>query len=85
MSAAALLDELAQAGVRLSLAGDDLRYHTHPGVSIAPFRARIQATKSELLKELLQRQIVATVNAEPERFDCERYDRLWRQWQQRSG
>ena len=69
MSAAAILTELDAAGVRLSLAGDDLRYHTGSGVRIAPFAESITANKRELLMELLQREIVAAVNVEPEHFD----------------
>jgi hypothetical protein len=55
MSAAALLAELEAAGVRLSLAGNGLRFQTLPGVSIAPYRERITASKPALVAELRQR------------------------------
>ena len=80
MSAATLLAELEDAGVRLSLAGDDLRYQTRPGVRIASFAEYITANKRELLMELLQREIVAAVDVEPEHFDRQRYDALWARW-----
>ena len=77
MNAAALLAELDAVGVRLSLAGDDLHYQTRPGVRIAPYRERIQESKPAILRELLQREIVATVDVEPEHFDRQKYDTLW--------
>ena len=80
MTAAALLDDLAAAGVRLALAGDDLRYQTRPGVSISPHRERITAHKPALRRELLQRQIVAAVTVAPEHFNRAEYDRLWALW-----
>jgi hypothetical protein len=80
VSAAALLVELNADGVRLSLAGDDLRYQTRPGVSIAPYRDRILENKPALLRELLQREIVAAATAEPARFDRDAYDQLLRRW-----
>ncbi len=80
MSAAALLVELEAAGVRLSLAGDDLRFQTRPGVRIAPFREQIAAHKPALLAELLQRQIIKVVTVEPADFDRAEYDRLWTLW-----
>jgi hypothetical protein len=73
----ALLADLEAAGVRLSLAGDDLHYQTRPGVSIAPYRDHIRANKPVLLREVLQRQIVAAVNVEREDFDRLDYDTLW--------
>jgi hypothetical protein len=60
MSAAALLAELDAAGVRLSLAGDDLHFQTRPGVSIAPYREQITANKPALLAAL-GGPVVATV------------------------
>jgi hypothetical protein len=42
---AALLDELADAGVTLSLNGNRLHYQTRPGVGIAPIADRIRNTK----------------------------------------
>ena len=56
---AALLDALAAAGVRLSRAGDDLRYQTQPGVRIGPYREQIITNKPALLARLtLQDEIV---------------------------
>ena len=80
MIAAALLDDLDATGVRLSLAGDDLRYRTRPGVSIAPYVERIRQDKPALLKELLQRQITAAVTVEPECFNREAYEALCQHW-----
>jgi hypothetical protein len=81
VTAAALLDDLAAAGVRLSLADDDLHYQTQPGGSLAPHVERITAHKLALLQELLQRRIVATVDTAPEQFDREGYDQLHQQLQ----
>jgi hypothetical protein len=50
-----LLADLERAGVRLSLAGDDLRYQTRPGVSIAPYRDRITDHKPALVALLRKR------------------------------
>jgi hypothetical protein len=58
VSARALLVDLEAAGVHLSLAGDDLRFQTRPGVSIAPYRARIAAHKPALVAELRNREPV---------------------------
>jgi hypothetical protein len=80
MSAAVLLDELEAAGVRLSLAGDDLRYQTRPGVGIALYREQIEAHKPALLVELMKRRIIAAVDVEPADFDRAEYDRLWTLW-----
>ena len=77
MNAAAVLAELNTAGVRLSSAGDDVHYQTRPGVRIAPYRDRIQESKPAILRELLQREIVATVDVEPEHFERQKYDALW--------
>jgi hypothetical protein len=77
----ALLADLDAAGVHLTRAGDDLRYRTRPGVSIAPFREQIAANKPALLALLaLQGQIVEAASAARERFDRDTYDRLWREW-----
>jgi len=81
VSAAALLAELEAAGVRLSLAGDGLRFQTRPGVSIAPYRERIAAHKPALLTELLKAAIIEAVTVEPEQFDRPAYDALWARWQ----
>lgn len=80
MSARALLADLADAGVFLALAGDDLRFRTHSGVSIEPYRDAIAASKPALVRELLQQAIIAAATAEPERFDRAEYDRLWQAW-----
>jgi hypothetical protein len=80
VSAAALLAEFEAAGVRLSLAGDALHFQTRPGVGIASFAEYITTNKRDLVMELLQRQIVAAVDVEPERFDRQRYDVLWERW-----
>ena len=77
MSAVALLADLDAAGVRLSLAGDALRFQTRPGVSIAPYRERIAAHKPALLAELLKAAIIEAVTAEPADFDRAEYERLW--------
>jgi hypothetical protein len=76
MSAAALLMELEAAGVRLSLAGDDLRFQTRADVRIAPYRERITAHKSALLAELLKAEILAALDVEPSDFDRLAYLRL---------
>ena len=76
---ASLLADLDAVGVCLSLAGDDLRYRTRPGVSIAPYVVRIAAHKSALLREILQRRIVEAVDVAPEHFDAEQYDQLQQQ------
>ncbi len=81
MSTAALLSELKAAGVRLSLAGHDLRFQTRPGVSIGPYRESITAAKAALLVELLQAAIIAAVDVEPADFDRAEFDRLWARWQ----
>jgi hypothetical protein len=81
MTVGALVDTLAAAGVRLSLAGNDLRYQTQPGVSIAPYREQITEHKLALVTELrLREEIVAAAAAVHARFDRERYDELWRRW-----
>lgn len=80
MSARALLAELERAGVRLSLAGDDLHVQARAGVSIAPYRERIIAHKPALLAELLKARIIAAVTVEPERFDRAEYERLLARW-----
>jgi hypothetical protein len=59
MSASALLAELDAAGVHLALAGDDLRFRTQPGVSVARYRERITAYKPALLAAVRQRELAA--------------------------
>jgi hypothetical protein len=76
MSAAALLAELEAAGVRLTLAGGDLRYRTRAGISIVPYRERIVTHKPALVAELLKARIIAVVTVDPALFDREEYERL---------
>jgi hypothetical protein len=78
---AELLVELEAVGVRLSLAGDDLRFQTRPGVSIAPYRERIVRRKTVLVALLhLQGEIVSAATAARDAFDRQYYDELWRRW-----
>jgi hypothetical protein len=63
VSARALLADLAAAGVRLSLAGDDLRFQTRLGVRIAPYRDRIATHKPALVRLLRARQPVEASHA----------------------
>jgi hypothetical protein len=80
VTAAALLAKLDAAGVRLSLAEDDLRYQTRPGVSIEPYRDRISANKLALRSELLKAEICAALDVEPAAFDRPAYLRLMARW-----
>jgi hypothetical protein len=80
VSAAALLVELESAGVRLSLAGDDLRFQTRAGVRIAPDRERITAYKPALSAELAKAPIIAVLDVEPADFDRAEFERLWACW-----
>jgi hypothetical protein len=81
VSAPALLAKLEATGVRLSLAGDDLRYETQPGVSIAPYREQIVTNKPALLALLaLQDEIVAAASAARDAFDRQQFDALWAEW-----
>jgi TubC N-terminal docking domain len=82
MSAATLLADLDAVGVHVTREGDALRVRGNPGADPAPYRERIREAKAELLRELLQREIVAAVIVEPVQFDRERYQRLWEQWRQ---
>jgi hypothetical protein len=52
VSAHALVADLDAAGVHLTRVGDDLRFETQPGVTIAPYRERILASKPALLSIL---------------------------------
>jgi hypothetical protein len=65
MSAAILLTELEAVGVPLSLADEDLRYETRPGVSIAPYRDSIRASKPALLAVLRAREDPAAMGLTP--------------------
>jgi hypothetical protein len=81
VSAPALLAELEATGVRLSLAGDDLRYRTQPGVSIGPYREQITAHKPALLALLaVQDEIVAAASVARAAFDRQHFDSLWAEW-----
>jgi hypothetical protein len=80
MGAAALLDDLTAAGIRLHREGDRLRAEISPGARLDPFRDQITANKPTLLRELRQREIVAAATAEPAHFDRERYEQLQQQW-----
>jgi hypothetical protein len=82
VSTGALVDELAAAGIRLTPAGDDLRYQTRPGISIAPYREQIVTNKPALVSELrLREEIVAAASAAHARFDRHYFDQLWAEWQ----
>jgi hypothetical protein len=85
VSAAEFLARLEAAGVRLSLAGDDLHFQARPGVSITSYQDRIRANKPALLRELLQREIVATVDTEPTQFNRPVFLALWARWQAQGG
>jgi hypothetical protein len=62
---ATLLDELQAAGIRLSLASENLHYQTGPGVSIAPHRARIRENKPAPLAEHRAREEPAAMRLDP--------------------
>jgi hypothetical protein len=76
----ALLAELEAAGVHLTRHGDRLHYQTSPGVRIAPYAEAMRAHEPGLLRELVQREIVAAASVEPAQFDRDAYDRLWARW-----
>jgi hypothetical protein len=80
MSAPALLREIEAAGIRLHREGDRLRAEIPPGADLAPFRERIQAAKPALMRELLQRESVATATVGPKHFDRKRFGGLQQQW-----
>jgi len=80
MSVPALLAELEAAGVHVTFAGDNLRVRANPGVPLSPYVDQIRANKPALLRELLQRRIVAALDVEPHDFDRTAYDRLWVLW-----
>jgi hypothetical protein len=68
VSAAELLVELEAAGVRLSLVGDDLRFQTRPGVTIAPYREAIAKKRPALVALLCKGQPV-TAKVPPAGWD----------------
>jgi hypothetical protein len=80
MNASALLDELLAAGIRVGRDGDDLIADVLPAADFAPYTDRVRREKPNLLKELLQRQIIAAVTVEPEHFNRAAYDRLCALW-----
>jgi len=81
MSASALIDELIEAGVRLSLDGGELVADVLPGVDVDPYRGRIAQGRPALLAELdLRQQIVAAATAAQSAFDRAACDELWRRW-----
>src|SRR5215218_7349778 len=65
MSIVALLAQLADAGVTLTQNGDRLHYQTRPGVSIAPYRERIQEAKPALLALLREQEAIAALGLDP--------------------
>jgi hypothetical protein len=81
MSAAALLEELLDAGIRLGRDGDDLIADVLPTADFSLHTQRIKAHKSALLSALdLREPIIAAVDVEPQRFNREDYDALWVRW-----
>ena len=80
MNAPTLLDELIAAGIRLGRDGNDLIADVLPTADLSPYTAHIRAHKPALLRELLQRQIVAALDVAPADFDRDAYDRLWVLW-----
>jgi hypothetical protein len=84
VSAPALLDELAGAGIRLSREGDDLIGDVLPGATLAPYRDRIREHKPALLTLLaLQDDIIRTASAAQDAFTRQHYDQLWVEWHTR--
>jgi hypothetical protein len=81
MSAAAFVDELQAAGIRLSHDGDGLVADVLFGATLAPYQARIADMKPALVALLaLQDAIVATASAARSAFDRQHYDGLWEHW-----
>jgi hypothetical protein len=74
------LDELASVGIRLTRDDRDLIVDIAPGSSIEPFRDRIAEMKSALVRELLQREIVAAATVKIDQFDRQSYDELVELW-----
>lgn len=83
MTARALLDDLEAAGIRLALAGDDLRAVTAPGADLDPWRASIRENKPDLLAELrLRARIIAAVTCDSALFNRSVFDWLMDQWEE---
>jgi hypothetical protein len=85
VSAAELLADLEAGGLAVTRIGDDLRVRAVPGVRLAPYRERVLEHKPALLTELLQQEIVAAVNVDPNDFDRVAYDHLWLPWRIQEG
>jgi hypothetical protein len=86
MNALALLDELLEAGIRLCLDGDELMADVLPDANLDSYRERIQERKEALVATLrLRDEIVAAASVEPECFNRDAYEGLWRQWRQWAG
>jgi hypothetical protein len=80
-----LVDDFMAAGIRLTRDGDDLIAEVPADVDLSPHAERIRASKPALLRELLQREIVAAVDVEPPDFDRQHYDDLWSRYQTHKG
>jgi hypothetical protein len=80
VSAAALLRDLAAAGIQVSRAGDQLYIRAAPGIRLTPFVEVLRQAKPELLAELLKADIIAAVTVDPAEFDRAAYERLFAQW-----
>ena len=63
MTASALIDDLAEAGIRLSLDGGGLVADVLPGVELEPYRDRIAQCRPALLTLLQEREAVAALAA----------------------
>jgi hypothetical protein len=80
VSVSGLLAEVAAAGIQVTRDGDNLRVRVRRGTSLAPYMERITANKPALLRELLQRQIVQTLDVDRDDFDRPAFDALWVRW-----
>lgn len=81
MTAAALLDELDNAGGRVVREGDNLRVRAAPGATLDLHTPRIKDARPAILAALrLRERIVAAATAATAAFDRAEYDRLWAEW-----
>jgi hypothetical protein len=80
MSAPALLADLEAVGIHITREGDNMRVRANPGVLLSPHVDQLRANKPALLRELLQRQIIAALDVEPHDFDRRTYERLCMLW-----
>ena len=80
MSAAALIAELAEAGIRVRLDGSGLVADALPGAELDAYRERIARYKPAILRELLQREVLEAAAAVGDAFDRVAYDALWARW-----